>query len=113
MTCKQPVPERHTAQDRSPQAKSASSVKVEIYIADHCRICEYTHEVAEAIRRDFPEVELELIDISAPQRAIPEVVFATPTYLLNGRVWSLGNPSLEEMRDRLSAALARATSPEP
>ena len=24
---------------------------------------------------------------------IPEAVFATPTYLLNGRVWSLGNPS--------------------
>jgi hypothetical protein len=92
------------------QSQSPQFVKVEIYVADHCRICDYTYEVAAAIQRDFPEVELEIIDMTAPQRPIPEVVFATPTYLLNGQVWSLGNPSPEDVRNRLSEALAQTTS---
>jgi hypothetical protein len=92
------------------QSQSPQLVKVEIYVADHCRICDYTSEVAAAIRSDFPEVELEIIDMTAPQRPIPEVVFATPTYLLNGQVWSLGNPSPEDVRNRLSEALAQTTS---
>ncbi|MEZ4612544.1 MAG: hypothetical protein R2838_20260 [Caldilineaceae bacterium] len=32
-----------------------------------------------------------------PDAVVPEVIFATPTYLLDGRVWSLGNPSAEKI----------------
>lgn len=92
------------------QSQSPQSVKVEIYVADHCGICDYTYEVAANIRQDFPEVALEIIDMAAPHRPIPEVVFATPTYLLNGQVWSLGNPSPEDVRTRLSEALTQTTS---
>jgi hypothetical protein len=40
---------------------------------------------------------VRLVDIQGSQEKIPEAVFATPTYLLNGRLWSLGNPSLEKI----------------
>ncbi|MBI1297376.1 hypothetical protein GC175_20745 [bacterium] len=91
-------------------SQSPQLIKVEIYVADHCHVCDYTYEVAASIQRDFPEVALEIIDMAAPQRPIPEVVFATPTYLLNGHVWSLGNPSPEDVHTRLSEALTQTTS---
>ena len=102
--------ERPDTGHEAEQSQAPQSVKVEIYVADHCAICDYTYEVATNIRRDFPDVELEIIDMAVPQRPIPEVVFATPTYLLNGQVWSLGNPSPEDVHIRLSEALAQTTS---
>jgi hypothetical protein len=61
--------------------------------------------VAEVIRQEYPQVDLQVIDLMDPAKVIPPEVFATPTYLLNGSVWSLGNPSIEDMRTRLSQAL--------
>ena len=76
---------------------------VEIYVSEHCFVCEYAYEVAAAIRRDFPAVAVRIIEIHNPQTVVPDVVFATPTYLLNGKVWSLGNPSPEAVTETLSA----------
>lgn len=63
-------------------------------------MCAYAYRVAEEIRRDFPAVKVRLITFNVTQEAIPEAVFATPTYLLNGRIWSLGNPSLKKSTQR-------------
>ncbi len=46
---------------------------------------------------------MELVDLSSAQR--PENVFAAPTYLLNGKVISLGNPYPNELRRKLEDAL--------
>jgi 2-methylcitrate dehydratase PrpD len=79
-----------------------SVVSLVIYVASHCPTCAYAHEVADLIRQLFPQVALRLVDIEHPGGEIPEIVFATPTYLLNGRIWSLGNPSLRQVCDTLS-----------
>lgn len=42
---------------------------------------------------------MRLVDVHETEEAIPELVFATPTYLLNGRIWSLGNPSPEKVNE--------------
>jgi hypothetical protein len=63
-------------------------------------VSDYTWEVIEVIRMEFSTVELRVIDI-AEAVEIPDAVFATPTYLLNGRVWSLGNPSIAQVREAL------------
>lgn len=68
-----------------------------IYVSAHCPVCEYAYEVTELIRRNFSQVQVRLVDVHAVGENIPDVVFATPTYLLNGRLWSLGNPSLEKI----------------
>lgn len=68
-----------------------------IYISNHCPTCAYAYSVAEAIQRDFPAVKVRLIKLHETAEAIPEAVFATPTYLLDGRLWSLGNPSPEKI----------------
>lgn len=66
---------------------------VVIYITRHCPTCAYSAEVVAFIRHKFPHVTVRVVDLEDPGEEIPEVVFATPTYLLNGRLWSLGNPS--------------------
>lgn len=70
---------------------------LEIYVAAHCAPSDYAHEVAADIQRDYPHVNVCIIDIEQLE-TLPESVFATPIYLLNGRVWSLGNPSAEKIQ---------------
>lgn len=101
MSYKRPVPDGQLvrALDRST---SLPPHRVAIYVSDHCTICAYAHEIADLIRKRFPDVELRVIDLSDPGETVPESVFATPTYLLNGQVWSLGNPSPQQVIDTLS-----------
>ena len=66
---------------------------LDIYVAPHCHICDYAYEVAETIRQQYPQVQVRIIDLHTTPEAIPEIVCVTPTYLLNGQMWSLGNPS--------------------
>jgi len=85
---------------KGPQA----AIRVEIYVADHCQVCEYAYEIAGTIAAKYPDVDLRIINLSQTTQPIPDAVFATPTYLLNGRLWSLGNPSNEDIEARLSPA---------
>ncbi|MFO7635622.1 MAG: thioredoxin family protein [Caldilinea sp.] len=75
--------------------------QVTIYVTAHCANCDYAGEVAASIRRKYPHVAVQLVDLADPQEPVPDVVFATPTYLLDGRVWSLGNPSPEQIEATL------------
>ncbi|GAB4431752.1 MAG: hypothetical protein Kow0031_12950 [Anaerolineae bacterium] len=77
-----------------------------VYIAEHCPGCAEARQVAAAIARDYPHVAVAVIDIGQPGVAVPEAVFATPTYLLNGRVVSLGNPGPTDITGWLGKAQA-------
>jgi hypothetical protein len=46
---------------------------------------------------------VNVADIAEPQAAVPVHVFATPTYLLNGKTWFFRNPSPEQVRMKLRA----------
>jgi hypothetical protein len=80
----------------APQGMGAAELI--IYVSRYCTVCRYAYEVADLIRTSFPWVQVSLVDLETTETDVPEVVFATPTYLLNGRVWSLGNPSLEKVQ---------------
>lgn len=92
-------------QSDKPVDKSTDKVTVDIFVSQHCFVCEYSQEIAALIEQNFSDVQLRVIDINS-EEDIPEAVFATPTYLLNGRVWSLGNPSPEQVTERLTELLA-------
>lgn len=79
--------------------KAQVQVAIDIYITQHCDNCAYAYEVAAGIRCQFPSVQVRIVDIATTSEVIPEVIFATPTYLLNGRVWSLGNPAPTKVRE--------------
>ena len=73
--------------------------RLDIYVTSHCGGCIYAREVADDIRRRYPDVSVTLIDMETTAATIPDEVFATPTYVLDGQIWSLGNPSDEKIRN--------------
>lgn len=87
---------------RPYDVEKQSQIAIDIYVAQHCSTCAYAYEVAAEIRRQFPHVHVRMVDMDNPTETIPDVVFATPTYLLNGRLWSLGNPSLDKVQETLA-----------
>ena len=76
--------------------------KLDVYVAEHCWSCSETRKIVSDLRVQFPYVAISLLDID-PQEW-PEQVFAVPTYLLNGRVISLGNPTRKTLHDKLQTA---------
>ena len=72
-------------------------VSLQIYVAAYCSGCGEAQRLAGVVSGLAPEVAVEVVDISQPGAPVPPQVFATPTYILNNRVVSLGNPSLEHL----------------
>jgi hypothetical protein len=48
-------------------------------------------------------VKVEVIDLDRAEVKQPDEIFATPTYVLNGRVVSLGNPRPEKLQELIEA----------
>ena len=70
-------------------------LKLQIFVTDDCWSCEESRRIAAETQARFEDVEVVLVDLLSDER--PPSVFAAPTYLLNGRVISLGNPRREEL----------------
>ena len=70
-------------------------IKLQIFVSDDCWACKETHRIAAETRARFTDVDVSVLDLLSDQR--PAAVFAAPTYLLNGKIISLGNPRREEL----------------
>ncbi len=78
---------------------------LDIYVGPNCFGCDTAHTIAKEIQSiQLPGVRIRVIDLGNPANVRPASVFAVPTYLLNGRVLSLGNPEVEWLRDQLTDA---------
>lgn len=76
---------------------------LQIVVSRDCLNCEQALEAAREIARRHAELEVQVIDLD--REAVPEAVFAVPTYLLDGRVVSLGNPDLERLEQKVAEVL--------
>lgn len=66
---------------------------LQIVVDAGCSGCETARNLAAELSRLAPPgVAVDLVDLSDPRAERPEAVFAVPTYLLGGRIISLGNP---------------------
>jgi hypothetical protein len=93
------MPKLTDAKDHA-QIESNGPPLLQIYVASHCVNCEEARRLAGVIGLLLPNLIVEVIDLDhTPTR--PTEVFATPTYMLNGRICFLGNPSEEELCDLL------------
>ena len=77
-------------------------IKLQVYTSDDCWTCEETERIVSDMAARFPDVEVNVLDLKSPEK--PDEVFAVPTYLINGRVVSLGNPTREELTQKLMKA---------
>ena len=81
-----------------------AAVRLEIYVEPGCRVCARSEDIATNVRQAEPDLEVAVIDLSGAGGQHRHLVVAAPTYVLNGRVISLGNPD----RDDLASEIARA-----
>lgn len=63
--------------------------------------------MAEAVRQKYAAITVEIIDLGDAASRNWDDVFSVPTYVLDGKVISLGNPSLAELELLLNAEASR------
>lgn len=81
-------------------------MSLEIYVEAGCSSCGRAFELASQVSQRYPGFAVEVVDISDTEKTLPDAVFAVPTYVLDGAVVSLGNPSECELSRMIEAALA-------
>ncbi|GAC1358548.1 MAG: hypothetical protein NVSMB38_41680 [Ktedonobacteraceae bacterium] len=79
---------------------------LDIYITDQCGNCQEALLIAEQART-IAGLEVTVVNLNVPGQHIPPQVFATPTYVLNGLVVSLGNPLRDTFLAEIRTALAQ------
>jgi len=79
---------------------------LEIYITDQCTNCREAVLIAEQAS-SIAGLEVTVVNLDVPGQRVPKQVFATPTYVLDGLVVSLGNPERSAFLARLRAELAQ------
>lgn len=76
-----------------------------VYIADDCWSCHETQRILDDVVPQFPDLLLNLVNTT--QQPLPDHVFAVPTYLLNDKIISLGNPTREALQKRLASVFKK------
>ena len=82
---------------------------LEIYVQEGCFGCRRSVEMAERARQSFPDLQVEVVDFNTAEGVFRSKVAATPTYILDGEIISLGNPSPAEFESLLAERSTRAT----
>jgi|GEM_PF-4658827 predicted thioredoxin/glutaredoxin len=96
---------RSILQGLSGNKMNQEPLALEVVVAKHCQQCRQSLQVADALQKEFPALKVRVVDLDAPDAVKPDAVFAVPSYLLNGRVVSLGNPEVEEISGTIRALL--------
>lgn len=78
---------------------------LDVYVTTGCANCDYARGVASRAAEAFPALSVRVLELGAIPNP-PEAVFATPTYVLDDKVISLGNPDEQELNAALSNALS-------
>lgn len=81
--------------------RGAHHTLLQIVVSRDCPTCAESRTIALEMRERFPLLQVDLIDLDAGH-PVPDGVVATPTYLLDGTVISLGNPRREDLVRKLT-----------
>lgn len=76
-------------------------MKLQIVIEENCLFCPEAIALGKEVRNRFPDLEVEVLDLAKEGTPRPEAVFAVPTFLLEGQVIFLGNPSAQRLFERI------------
>lgn len=86
-------------------------MKLQVYVSQHCAWCSRSVALGEAVAAHFDDIAVEVVYIDDPSTIKPDLVFAVPTFLLDGQLLCLGNQEeewltrrLHQLQQQLSAA---------
>lgn len=68
-----------------------------VYVERDCWNCQEARALAQEMAEAFPQLHVEVVEM-AQDGPRPDGIFAAPTFTLNERVISLGNPTRETLR---------------
>jgi hypothetical protein len=88
-----------------PVSIDCAMVSLEIYVDEGCLGCRRSLELAAHVRSRFPDVDVKVYDASEPAGNSRHLVLATPTFILNGKKMSLGNPSPAQLDEAILSAM--------
>jgi hypothetical protein len=72
-----------------------------IYVTRACAFCEHARALGRRVADEVPSVDLEVVDLEEPRAELPPEVVAVPAFLVDGKLFSLGNPSWERLAEVL------------
>jgi hypothetical protein len=72
-------------------------------VDDDCLACTRSRLVASEVRRAYPDLEVILLPPDDDGAQHGHLLAAVPTYILDGRVVSLGNPRFEDLDAAIQA----------
>ena len=78
---------------------------LDIYIEQNCFGCDYAKDLASEVQEIFPQLQVRILDLTRPNIRKPDSVFAVPTYILDGSMIWLGNPTKREFFEKLKDTL--------
>lgn len=81
---------------------------LQIFVSAGCAVCARAERLVAEVRALRPAYPVELLNLDRSDVERPAFVFGTPTYVLGGRIVSLGNPPRETLLDLLDAETARS-----
>ncbi len=73
-----------------------------VYVSAHCLVCQTAILRAKQLQALRPELPVTVIDVEAPDADVPHNVIGTPIYTWNERVVFMGNPSDQELLERVT-----------
>ncbi len=84
--------------------EASNVVKLQVFVKTGCEVCSRARQLAQQADERFPNLEVDIVDMNkaSPDR---DDVFAVPTFVLEGRVLSLGNPQESELHDEVTLLL--------
>jgi hypothetical protein len=77
-------------------------MQLDVVVKPNCPGCDEARWTAGEVAARFPGLRVRVIELGSGA-GVPEVVVATPTYLLDGRVVALGNPGVAQLERAILA----------
>ena len=85
--------------------KNDALLLLDVYVSKDCWSCRETRRIVADTKPIYPDVYIRLIELDEDSDGWPPHIFAVPTYILSGKVISLGNPTRKGLQTKLKLAL--------
>ena len=84
--------------------EASNVVRLQVFVKSGCEVCARARQLARHADEQFPNLQVDIVDMNEKQPERDDV-FAVPTFVLEGRVLSLGNPQEHELHDEVASLL--------
>lgn len=79
-------------------------IKIQIVTSPGCQCCDDVKRYIKDVKKDFPELEVEIFDVTAPrgQELVQKYnILAAPGIIINGKLEFTGETKEEDLRKKL------------